>query len=290
MCNNSSKYSDKQETDTKVVSSGAFERENWNHTHLMVRDMLRLVLGEALGWALDILHTTQHRRQHCSPITATRQHHGRARWGLPEIHGTGAVRLDHPTEAGGVECGSGGSSSALRREALRTNSEGLGPCRTNPRPEQGESGGTLATRRRSWLAGTDSVAEMGVMVAAATAAAACPRFWLRRCATMSAFTCRSSFASCTASFIASFSSLRFPTLRRRNKSLDALRGGFSCTPICDCTEAELLKNWRRLASFAPLSFLRVYDGKLPHYPLTCGSRGEEITTIFIVPNRNKRAI
>jgi hypothetical protein len=31
------------------LSSGAFARENWNHKHLMVRDMLRLVLGEALG-------------------------------------------------------------------------------------------------------------------------------------------------------------------------------------------------------------------------------------------------
>jgi len=61
-------------------------------------------------------------------------------WGLPEIHGTGAELLHQPTEPGGVECGSGGSSSALRREALRTNSEGLGPCRTNPRQEEGESG------------------------------------------------------------------------------------------------------------------------------------------------------
>jgi len=86
---------------------------------------------------------------------------------------------------------------------------------------------------------------MGVMVAAATAAAACPRFWLRRCATMSAFTCRSSFASCTASFIASFSSLQFPALRRPNKSLDGLRGGFSW----DWTEAE--EDWQApvLSSF-----------------------------------------
>jgi len=49
MCKNSSKYPDKQETDTKVVSSDKLARENWNHTHLMVRDMLHLVLGEALG-------------------------------------------------------------------------------------------------------------------------------------------------------------------------------------------------------------------------------------------------
>uniref|UniRef100_J3LSX9 Uncharacterized protein n=1 Tax=Oryza brachyantha TaxID=4533 RepID=J3LSX9_ORYBR len=39
------------------------------------------------------------------------------------------------------------------------------------------------------------------MVAAATAEAACVRFWSRRCATMRVFTCRSSFASCTAASI-----------------------------------------------------------------------------------------
>lgn len=250
----------------------------------MVRDMLHLVLGEALGWALDILHTAQHsagvntphqsrfRTRKTLPLGNTTGAQG---WGLPEIHGTGAERLRHPTEPGWVECGSGGSSSALRREALRTNSEGLGPCRTNPRQEEGESGGTLATRRRSWLAGTDSAAEMGVMVAAATAAAACPRFWLRRCATMSAFTCRSSFASCTASFIASFSSLRFPTLRRPNKSLDGLRGGFSC----DWTEVW---SWRRQASSCPF-FEYSRMSILLHVDPGSRATSQEMT-IFIVGN------
>ena len=38
----------------------------------MVRDVPRLVLGEALGRTPDILHTTQHRRQH-TPLTTLHQ-------------------------------------------------------------------------------------------------------------------------------------------------------------------------------------------------------------------------
>lgn len=81
---------------------------------------------------------------------------------------------------------------------------------------------------------------------------------------MSAFTCRSSFASCTASFIALFSSLRFSTLRspKAEQILDALCGGFSCTAICDWTELLKLKK----TSKTPYSYACYYTIPLQVHP------------------------
>lgn len=62
----------------------------------MVRDVPGLVLGEALRRAPDVLHTTQHRRQHFhhslfstrAEHTITRQHQGRARLGALHLKST----------------------------------------------------------------------------------------------------------------------------------------------------------------------------------------------------------